>query len=99
VAEIGGGATGTAGDIIKDFVQFEDVIDLSAIHSNTNSGDGSFVWIGTDVFSGTAGQLRYFKTAVNNQTQVEGDINGDKIADFQLHLAGQITMAVDDFVL
>ena len=52
--------------------------------------------MGKKNFSGTAGGLRYAKE--NGVTIVEGDLNGDKIADFQIELAGGITPVVADFV-
>jgi serralysin len=54
-------------------------------------------------FTGTAGQLRWFKEDVagtaNDNTIIFGDINGDKIVDFQIESDGLFNLAVSDFVL
>ena len=34
-----------------------------------------------------------------DKTIIEGDINGDKIADFQIELTGLKTLAASDFIL
>ena len=61
------------------------------------TGDNAFVFVGNQTFSGVAGQLH----AVPKQggLMVEGDVNGDGIADFQIELLG-ITLLQDyDFIL
>ena len=54
-------------------------------------------------FTGVAGQLHYvWEDNVNNaldKTILEGDFNGDSIADFQIELTGLKTPLVGDFVL
>ena len=63
------------------------------INANTNVvGNAAFVWLGTAAFGGAAGQLHYKTNATLNQTLVEGDTNGDRIADFQLALIGLKTL-------
>ena len=86
------------GDVITDF-QSGDVIDLSAIDADINNllADDAFVFIGTGAFSNDEGELRYSQSGGN--TFVEGDIDGDGLADFSLQLAGTHTLAAGDFVL
>jgi Ca2+-binding RTX toxin-like protein len=78
-APLGAGFT----DYIPDFNEADgDKIDLSAIDANLFvAGDQAFNPIGVNVaFTGAAGQLRF------NGGFLEGDVNGDRIADFQIHL-------------
>jgi serralysin len=92
----------TARDIIMDF-ETGDVIDLSHIDANsrTKTVNEGFAFIGNDVaFSGVAGQLRAYATA--NGQIVEGDVNGDRKADFAIELVDPshlITLTVGDFLL
>ena len=62
-------------------------------------GDGNDEFIGVGAFTGVAGQLRYVASALNQVTVVEGDINGDSVADFQLTLFGNLVLAAGDFIL
>ena len=66
-------------------------------------GDQAFVWRGTSDFSGKAGQLRYYQEnlagTANDKTIIEGDINGDKIVDFQIELTGLKALVAADFIL
>ena len=84
-------------DLITDFVNGTDRIDLSAIDANTLAvNNNAFTFIGTAVFS-AAGQLRY--AAAGTNTVVEGDVNGDGTADFEIQLTGIHTMTAADMVL
>ena len=96
------GATAATRDYITDFKP-DDVIDLSTIDANgAAAGLGTFVWQGLSASVGhafttaVAGQLHYFRVdSVNNlldRTIIEGDINGDKIVDFQIELNGLFTL-------
>jgi Ca2+-binding RTX toxin-like protein len=76
---------GAAGftDYIPDFSSAQhDQLDLSAIDANTRAdapGDQAFTAIGVEVaFHGVAGELRY------NGGFLEGDVNGDAVADFRI---------------
>jgi Ca2+-binding RTX toxin-like protein len=82
----GGGSFGRGGDRI----------DLSQIDANTNAaGNQAFTWIGTSGFTGVAGQLMQY--TFNGNTILSADLNGDRIADFQIEVAGIHTfdMTVD----
>ena len=86
-------------DIIADFVQGTDKIDLSAIDANSGvSGDQAFTWIGTSAFSNVAGQLRYATTPSGART-IYGDVDGNGTADFQIQVTGSVSFAATDFVL
>lgn len=88
----------TAGrDTIYDFTGV-DRIDLSAIDASTIlSGNQTFNFIGTKLFTGRAGDLRYEKTS--SDTYVYADVNGDKKADFAIHLDDAVTLLKGYFVL
>jgi Ca2+-binding RTX toxin-like protein len=92
---------GTLADRITDFFQAQgDRIDLSAIDANAGvTGDQAFGFIGTGAFvSGTRGQLR-FENRVDGNTWVQADLDGDRVADFEIMLIGSRTLTATDFVL
>lgn len=88
-----------ARDIITDFTRSQaDKISLTAIDANVGvSGNQNFSFIGTAAFSNVAGQLRY--EAINGNTFVSGDVNGDSLADFSVQLNGNIALLSTDFLL
>ena len=63
----------------------------------TVAADHAFHFIGTAKFDGVAGELHY--QVANGVTVVEGDVNGDCHADFQIELSGSHTLTCDDFLL
>ncbi len=67
-------------DEILDFQKHRDQIDLSGLDAIDGGDMDAFDWIGSDAFSNTAGELRAYKSGGDNY--VEGDTNGDGIADF-----------------
>ncbi len=81
-------AVGTGRDVITDFAQGSDLIDLSALNASK--------FIGTGLFSGQAGQVRY--ASFDGTTIVELDSNGDRLADFQLELHGSVPLRFGDFL-
>lgn len=87
----------TSRDSIVDFERGSDKIDLSGIDARTNlTGDQAFSWIGYTSFTGVSGQLR------GNGSVIEGDINGDRIADFAIGVTGNlqsIVLSGSDFIL
>jgi hypothetical protein len=86
-------------DTILDFSSAEgDKISLSTIDANRLTAiDDKFVFIGTQVFQGKAGELRY--EVKDGSTYVYGDTNGDKIADFAIRLVGSKSLLATDFDL
>jgi len=91
---LGDSTVATAGrDLIADLAA-GDRIDLSAIDANSAlASDQAFTFIGTASFSSVAGQLRA------TTTSIEGDVNGDGIADFAITIAVTTAPAAADFVL
>lgn len=92
-------SAGSTVDTIFDFSTSElDKIDLSVIDASTKSAGGqAFSFIGSNAFSGVAGQLRFDKLA--SDTYICTDVNGDKIADLKVHLDDAVTLTKDYFIL
>jgi Ca2+-binding RTX toxin-like protein len=84
-------------DIITDFSQGLDKIDLSGIDANPGlSGNQAFNFVGTSPFSGAAGELRY--QASGGNTHVFGSVNGGT-ADLEILLSGAYTLQASNFNL
>jgi|GEM_PF-2236199 len=91
---------GTAHDVITDFSQADhDHISLSAIDADTGTtGNQVFNFIDTAAFDvGVAGELRAFQQG--DQVIVQGDVNGDGKADFEIALTGHMVLTALDFIL
>ncbi|HYE26712.1 MAG TPA: M10 family metallopeptidase C-terminal domain-containing protein [Allosphingosinicella sp.] len=91
-------------DRILDFTPGTDKIDLSGIDANTlAAGDQAFSWIGSNAFTGagaaSAGELRFYELL--GSIWVEGDTNGDGVADMiiALNTPGVTPVAQSDFML
>ncbi len=81
-------AVGIGRDVITDFTRGSDLIDVTALNASS--------FVGTALFSGQAGQLRY--ASFDGTTIIELDSNGDRIADFQIELGGMHTLGFSDFL-
>jgi Ca2+-binding RTX toxin-like protein len=90
---------GANADRITDFSHAQsDKIDLAAIDANTGAaGNQAFSFIGTSLYTGIAGQLRYASDGA--VTTIAGDLNGDGVSDFHIQLTGAIGLVAADFVL
>ncbi|HEX8442665.1 MAG TPA: M10 family metallopeptidase C-terminal domain-containing protein [Allosphingosinicella sp.] len=88
-AELADSGVGVDRDVITDFVDGEDVIQLDSL------GGKSF--IGSSAFTGSAGQVRVATST--GQTIVELDSNGDGVADLQIELTGGYQLDKGDFIL
>jgi hypothetical protein len=85
-------------DTILDFAIGMDKIDLSTIDAVAGSGSNQrFTWIGSAEFSNVAGQLH--QRADASGTVIEGDINGDGVADIKILLANAANLQATDFIL
>lgn len=92
------GATTATADRIRDFSQAQfDRIDLSAIDAIAGGSDNGFSFIGTTAFCNVAGQLRYQQ--IGGATYVQGDIDGNDIADFVIRVDGIVALTEADFSL
>lgn len=91
------GTTLATSDVIWDWAA-GDRIDLAQIDASTvTAGDQAFTFLGVANFSGVAGQLR--QVNVSGQVIIEGDVDGNSVADFSIVVKGAITFAATDFVL
>jgi Ca2+-binding RTX toxin-like protein len=87
-------------DHILDFTPGTDKIELDRIDANTLvDGNQAFCWIGSNAFSGSAGELRAYEA--EGTWFVEGDTDGDGTADLviALTLQGAVPLGAGDFVL
>ena len=94
---IDSGTAAATRDIITDFVTGSDVIDLSRLDARQGGADDAFVLIGTAVFGNVAGQLRFRVVGAN--AVVDGDVNGDGVADFSVQVNGTAVLVAADFIL
>ncbi len=104
IVEIGNGAG--ARDVVTDFLPGTDRMDLSTIDANgAAAGNTAFSFLATKgaAFTGVAGQLRWLQEnpagTANDKTIVEGDVDGNSAADFQIELKDLKTLTVGDFIL
>jgi Ca2+-binding RTX toxin-like protein len=90
---------GTNHDVIMDFHRAEDHIDLSNIDakSKTKTVDDHFKFIGAKPFHHKAGELHFIKKA--GFLLVEGDMDGNGRADFQIEVHGITKLGAIDFNL
>jgi D-alanyl-D-alanine carboxypeptidase len=98
------GKTDTTRDVITDFTHGQDVIDLSGIDAHSHRrGNQDFHFIGDAAFSGKSGQLHYYVLdeagSASDRTIIEGDINGDGKADFQIEVSGLHHFGCGDFIV
>jgi Ca2+-binding RTX toxin-like protein len=93
-------STAASRDHILDFTPGTDKIELGRVDANSNvAGDQGFTWIGSNAFSGVAGELRAFQSG--GDWIVQGDVNGDGVADLviALTLQGPTPLGAGDFFL
>jgi Ca2+-binding RTX toxin-like protein len=75
-----------------------DRILLAELDANLNTAaNDKFAFIGTSAFSGKAGELRF--QVINGDAHVYGDMNGDRIADFEINVVGVTKLTSADFML
>ena len=86
--------SGAQADVITDFTHGVDTINLAAIDANAHViTNQAFGFIGTAAFTHVEGQLRYASGIV------EGDTNGDAVADFSIWIANLAALTQSDFIL
>jgi serralysin len=98
------GRTAATRDEITDFAHGIDRIDLSTIDANASAaGNAAFHWLGRAAFDGERGALHFQHInrpgTFNDQTIVSGDVNGDRVADFQIELDRLVSLTRVDFIL
>lgn len=75
--------SGTQRDTILGFDK-ADHLDLSGIDAKAGSGNDDFDYVGSKAFSGKSGELRF------DNGKLQGDINGDRAADFEVRIDGTL---------
>ncbi len=95
-------------DVIIDFEQGVDLIDLSLIDARVSGagsgGNQAFTflgeWNGTGTEFSDQAQLKYHFETVGGveHTYVEGNVNNNTAADFQIDLVGHIALTASDFI-
>lgn len=90
---------GAKHDKITDFTHGSDQIDLDNIDAKKGGSDNDFHFIRAKPFHGKAGELHFVKH--HTYLMVEGDVNGDGKADFQIevHGIGLTKLLASDFDL
>ncbi len=84
-------------DRITDFTTGVDRIDLTGFDAITStSALDTFRFIGATSFGGSAGELNYVSSL--GTVTLQGDTNGDRIADFAIDLTGDATINAADLV-
>ncbi|WP_194097072.1 M10 family metallopeptidase C-terminal domain-containing protein [Marivivens aquimaris] len=95
----------TNADLIRDFQQGLDLIDLSQIDASTVwSGENTFRFIGTDdAGTGNAGTVSYevfdYRGRRNDMTVISIDTDDDRGAEMVIKLKGVYDLTADDFIL
>ncbi|MFC4595543.1 VCBS domain-containing protein, partial [Sphingobium tyrosinilyticum] len=91
---------GTARDIIQDFAPGADVIDLRLLDANAGvKGDQAFKFVAAQTTAVLANSITWHQDSGNGITLVQGDVNGDGTADFQIQLLGMKALTASDFGL
>jgi Ca2+-binding RTX toxin-like protein len=95
-------------DVITDFTQGQDHIDLSQIDARTSgagsAGNQNFTFLGEWNGAGSEfnnqAQLKYHFVNVGgvDHTYVEGNVNNGNAADIQIDLVGHVALTASDFV-
>ena len=93
------GATRASADRIADFSRAQgDLINLQPVDARSDvAGDQGFRFIGNQGFSGHAGELRF--VAADSHLFVEGDVNGDRVADLVIQVDGPAQLVATDFAV
>ncbi|WP_407644752.1 M10 family metallopeptidase C-terminal domain-containing protein [Defluviicoccus vanus] len=99
-------AVGVTHDTVLDFTGVGaaagDRINLAQIDANAlAAGDQAFNFIGTAAFTHVAGQLHAVAANGGVDSLIQGDVNGDGIADFEILVKGATAAAwvAGDFIL
>lgn len=81
----------TAQDVLTDFSQIYDILDVSAIDADVNTeGDQAFTLV--SAFSHTAGEARVTWDRDLNESDIAFDVDGDAVADMQIHILGRVSV-------
>ena len=76
-------------DLVVDFTS-EDHVDISAI--------GTFRFLGSVAFDGGTYALNFSYNGATGRTTLQGDINGDRVADFAIDFTGNMVFSASDII-
>ena len=80
-------------DQVTDFQFGTDLIDLHGIDADFGvAGIDAFRFLGNVALDGLAAALNFFFDAIRNVVVLQGDVNGDRAADFAIDLSGSATL-------
>ena len=89
---------GSGADVIRDFQEGLDIIDLGDLDANVRrGGEQAATFIGGDRFHGSAGELRYEWDWDARVVQIDRD--GDARADMEIVVLGDVPLIAADFIL
>jgi Ca2+-binding RTX toxin-like protein len=86
-------------DVIMDFTPGSDKVDLSTIDANTVVPSYQAFTSVTQDTCAQANSITWYQDVANNRTIIQGDVNGNTVADFEIQLTGLKTLTVDDFLV
>ncbi|HEV2747006.1 MAG TPA: hypothetical protein VGW34_06870, partial [Allosphingosinicella sp.] len=88
-----------AADVITDFHRVQgDLINLRSMDADSSTvADDNFTFIGAGAFSGAAGELRY--KVVGADAYLQGDTDGDGLANFHIKVENVATLIAADIVV
>jgi len=89
-------SSGKSTDIIANFQDSVDKIDLSALSNSAAFGKVALKFIGDLGFDGSKGAVHTVKSGAS--TWVEVDLNGDKNADLRVELQGSHSLTAGNFI-
>lgn len=102
-ASINDSRPGTARDVVTDYLRGTDMLDIGGIDANTAvAGNQAFAFLGSALFTGAAGELRseiFTRADGTGLTLLQADVNGDRVADFEIQMNGAYTFTASDFIL
>jgi len=75
-----------------------DQIDLLGIDAKKGHGNQAFHWIGAHKFHHKAGELQVKYNGSTEVAIVQGDVNGDGKADFQIEVHSTAALGPADFI-
>lgn len=88
-------AVGTSRDVIENFTRALDDIDLTTIDANTSTAtNDAFLFRGT-----TSAAYSVWYAVSGSSIIVRGDVNGNRVADFEIQVMGITSIAAGDFQL
>jgi Ca2+-binding RTX toxin-like protein len=95
----GGESTAGARDVIRDFEDGIDRLDLADIDpwKDDTYVDDACHFVGTGAFDGLRGAVRYGHAG--GQTIVQVDVTGDTVTDIEVALDGVFALTAADFIL